>query len=90
MAESVDHVVSREDVVVDDILAILRKRSGADLRAYPQTRSAILIALAGYASHPDKRAAQSAGFDAHVAKPLSLSGLPKIIARVERAGARGN
>jgi len=40
------------------------------LRAHPETRSIPLIALTGYGQLFDKATAGSAGFDAHLAKPV--------------------
>jgi two-component system CheB/CheR fusion protein len=54
-----------------------------ELRANPQTASAILIALTGYASPEDKQQATSAGFDLHLAKPLKISGLEQILAKLK-------
>lgn len=53
-----------------------------DLRADPRTRSAILIALTGYASAADQAQARAAGFDAHIAKPLRAGGLAQTIGSV--------
>jgi CheY-like chemotaxis protein len=38
----------------------------------PAMASALLIAMTGYASAEDLRAAKSAGFDEHLVKPVDL------------------
>jgi signal transduction histidine kinase/CheY-like chemotaxis protein len=55
------------------------------LRADPEARSVVLIALTGYASADDKERARSAGFDLHLAKPLSVAGLAESLATLERS-----
>lgn len=57
------------------------------LRAEPCMQSALLIALTGYASAPDRESARAAGFDLHLAKPLSIASLPAIIAQSSRRSA---
>jgi signal transduction histidine kinase len=54
-----------------------------EFRANPHTASAVLIALTGYASPEDKQQATSAGFDLHLAKPLKISGLEQILAKLK-------
>ena len=54
------------------------------LRADPSARSAILIALTGYASAADKERAHSAGFDLHLAKPLKVSRFSETLAQLAR------
>jgi CheY-like chemotaxis protein len=44
----------------------------------------IAIALTGYASHHDKRAALEAGFDVHVAKPVDFEDFVPLICRMAR------
>jgi CheY-like chemotaxis protein len=50
------------------------------LRAEEALRSARLIALTGYAQPEDCARAREAGFDAHVAKPVPLDELLRLIA----------
>lgn len=50
-----------------------------ELRSDPELRSTILIALTGYASAPDRELASFAGFDLHLAKPLKLAELTRIL-----------
>lgn len=76
----------RPDVVLCDIglpdkdgYAVARA-----LRADPRLAETVLIALTGYASAEDKRLADAAGFDHHLAKPLRLADLPALISRLRR------
>jgi CheY-like chemotaxis protein len=50
------------------------------IRENPSTRTALLVAVTGYASAADKEQAHSAGFDLHVAKPLEAARLAHIFA----------
>ncbi len=45
------------------------------LRKNPRTRSIFLIALTGYGTETDRRAALAAGFDAHLPKPVEVDAL---------------
>jgi PAS domain S-box-containing protein len=56
------------------------------LRALPQTRGAFLAALTGYSGPEDRRQTQSAGFDAHLPKPVDLDALRDILAKAARQG----
>ena len=70
------------DVVLCDIG--LPGMSGYDvaraLRGDPALRATRLIALSGYAQAEDRRRAQEAGFDAHVAKPPDVDELMRLVA----------
>jgi len=70
------------DVVLCDIG--LPGMSGYDvaraLRGDPALRATRLIALSGYAQAEDRRRAQEAGFDAHVAKPPDIDELMRLVA----------
>jgi signal transduction histidine kinase/DNA-binding response OmpR family regulator len=50
------------------------------LRAVPQTRSALLVALTGYGQSADRKQALDAGFDAHLIKPADIDALCDLIA----------
>jgi PAS domain S-box-containing protein len=50
------------------------------LRADPRTRQALLVAVTGYGQEQDRRAAQQAGFDHHMVKPVDLDRLEAILA----------
>ncbi len=53
------------------------------LRTYPETQHAVLIALTGYGQPEDRRKAMEAGFDHHLVKPVDLEKLEKLIDSVE-------
>ena len=74
------------DVIVCDIG--LPGMDGYDvaraLRADPALRKVHMVALSGYASAQDKAAAREAGFDTHLAKPISIHDLRAVLARFAR------
>jgi CheY-like chemotaxis protein len=45
------------------------------LRAQPETRHALLVAITGYGQDSDRRLAAEAGFDRHLVKPIDLEAL---------------
>jgi CheY-like chemotaxis protein len=49
------------------------------LRALPETRDAILIALTGYGQTEDRHRSQSAGFNHHLLKPLNFDQLKALL-----------
>jgi signal transduction histidine kinase len=49
------------------------------LRAMPQTRKSLLIALTGYGQQGDRARGQAAGFDGHLLKPVDPHALGKMI-----------
>lgn len=51
------------------------------LRAHAATAATRLIAVTGYGSEEDRDRAKSAGFDAHITKPVNL---PELLAQVQR------
>jgi signal transduction histidine kinase/CheY-like chemotaxis protein len=57
------------------------------LRADPATAGAMLVALTGYALPDDQRRAAEAGFDRHLAKPVSLDDLDAVLAAAPRLRA---
>ena len=60
------------------------------LRASPDTRGTLLVALTGYGQPEDRRRAFDAGFDEHLVKPLDMARLQELLARRSddsRAGA---
>ncbi|HVK70789.1 MAG TPA: ATP-binding protein [Polyangium sp.] len=60
------------------------------LRADPTHRDRILIALTGYASPEDRKLSRAAGFDRHLAKPLDLKTLDRLLAELcDPAGPAG-
>ncbi|MDC3955887.1 hybrid sensor histidine kinase/response regulator [Polyangium jinanense] len=52
------------------------------LRADSAHRDRILIALTGYASPEDRKRSRAAGFDRHLAKPLDLKTLDRLLAEL--------
>jgi CheY-like chemotaxis protein len=49
------------------------------LRAQPQFRESLMVALSGYTDMSDVRRALNAGFDLHVAKPISAVDVARIL-----------
>jgi signal transduction histidine kinase len=72
------------DVVLCDIG--LPEMDGFDvasaMRADPTLRSTALVALSGYAAPADVERASEAGFDRHVAKPVDIASLERIMGEV--------
>jgi PAS domain S-box-containing protein len=52
------------------------------LRAMPGLAGARLVAVTGYGEARDRRAAEQAGFDGHVVKPVTLAALEQELSRV--------
>lgn len=50
------------------------------LRNQPATQACHLIAVTGYTQENDRRMAREAGFELHLAKPLDLPEIEKILA----------
>jgi CheY-like chemotaxis protein len=50
------------------------------LRAAPEGRDLVLIALTGYGRPDDVRRAREAGFDAHLVKPVDVDELGRLLA----------
>ena len=55
------------------------------LRAIPELRGAVLVALTGYGQQEDRRQAEEAGFDHHLVKPADLALVSEILASVQQA-----
>jgi signal transduction histidine kinase/ActR/RegA family two-component response regulator len=51
------------------------------IRATPDLKETVVVALTGYGQEEDRRRAKEAGFDYHVTKPASVAGLREILAR---------
>jgi len=51
-----------------------------EIRKIDEMSETMLIALTGYGRHTDRQAAMSAGFDAHLVKPLDPAELYALIA----------
>jgi PAS domain S-box-containing protein len=56
------------------------------MRRDPALREARLVALTGYAGPDDIAAARAAGFDAHLAKPLSPETIEQVLSQVQAPG----
>ena len=52
----------------------------AQLRAQPETKGALLIAVSGYGREADLRSSRRAGFDHHLIKPVNVEELLKLLA----------
>jgi CheY-like chemotaxis protein len=50
------------------------------LREYPELRGLVLVAVTGWGQDEDRRQAQEAGFDHHLAKPADLGVLKALLA----------
>jgi CheY-like chemotaxis protein len=77
-----DVVVTDIGMPIEDGYSLVRKLRGMKLG-----QKVIAIALTGYASHNDKRAALEAGFDVHVAKPVDFSDFVPLISRMARSAS---
>ncbi len=58
-----------------------------ELRRLPEAKEATLIAQTGWAQEVDRRRTQAAGFDAHLAKPVSVGALMETVARLRQRSA---
>jgi CheY-like chemotaxis protein len=66
---------------------------GERLRADPALKGIVLIAVTGYAQELDRRRSSASGFDAHMAKPIDVHELDRLIrthANGSRASLRAN
>jgi DNA-binding response OmpR family regulator len=50
-----------------------------ELRALPQTKSSLLVALTGFGHEEDRKRAAEAGFDAYQVKPVDPGAIEKIL-----------
>jgi two-component system OmpR family response regulator len=50
-----------------------------EMRARPNTKTALMIALTGYGGESDRQKAREAGFDHHLVKPVSFAAIEKVI-----------
>jgi len=60
---------------------------GERLRADPDLRGIVLVAVTGYAQELDRRRSAASGFDAHMAKPIDVHELDRLI-RARADGSR--
>ena len=79
----------KPEVVLLDIG--LPGRSGYEvaehIRTQPWGRSALLVAITGWGQEEDRRRSESAGFDAHLVKPIDPAALERLLAARERPAA---
>jgi DNA-binding response OmpR family regulator len=61
-----------------------------ELRALPQTRTALLVALTGYGHEDDKARATEAGFDAYQVKPVEPAAIEKLLDAFFRSQANAS
>jgi len=57
------------------------------IRAHRECANAILVALTGWAAKEDKERAYAAGFDLHVAKPMSAEQLEEVLSLLNPSAA---
>jgi signal transduction histidine kinase/ActR/RegA family two-component response regulator len=74
-----DVIVTDIGMPVEDGYSLVRK-----VRRTPLGQNIVAIALTGYASQHDKRAALEAGFDVHVSKPVDFNDFVPLISRMAR------
>jgi two-component system CheB/CheR fusion protein len=60
-----------------------------ELRKEPGADAVCLVALTGYAQPEDQRRAREAGFDLHLAKPVVLEQVEKVLAHEPAKAASG-
>ncbi len=58
------------------------------LRGDPALAGAMLVALTGWGSEDDKRQSREAGFDYHLTKPVEVTSIQSILARVATGGGQ--
>jgi len=58
-----------------------------EIRRQPTGANALLVAVTGWTSREAKYRAYEAGFDLHVAKPLTIDGLKELLSLVDPAAA---
>ena len=58
------------------------------LRADPDLRQAMIVAMTGYGQEEDKQRSQEAGFNAHLVKPVDLDLLQQLLANPDLACSR--
>ena len=56
------------------------------MRGEPSLSGAVLVALTGWGSEDDKRQSREAGFDFHLTKPVEVTAIENILARVVQGG----
>jgi CheY-like chemotaxis protein len=59
------------------------------LKAAPETRGIVIVALTAYAMKGDEDKARAAGCDGYIAKPIDVRTLPQAVADYLRLGSSG-
>jgi CheY-like chemotaxis protein len=59
------------------------------LKAAPETRGIVIVALTAYAMKGDEEKARAAGCDGYIAKPINVRTLPHAVAEYLRLGPSG-
>jgi CheY-like chemotaxis protein len=59
------------------------------IRALPNTKSTLLVALTGYGRDEDKERTRAAGFDYHMTKPVEIDALRGLVTSLGSAVATG-
>lgn len=83
--EAVDVILAEQpDVALIDIglPGIDGHEVARRLRAAPEGRDLVLVALTGYGRPDDARRAREAGFDAHLVKPVDIDELVRMLAQL--------
>lgn len=79
---------TRPDIVISDIG--MPEMSGYDLareiRARPELRQVILIAVTGFGDESDREQALAAGFDFFLTKPVGIHGLEELLSSIAEGG----
>lgn len=78
IAQSFKPEVSLVDIGLPDMDGTLLARR---LRALPETRRSLLVAVTGYGQDEDKRKSLDAGFNAHLVKPMKVDDLQYLLSQ---------
>jgi CheY-like chemotaxis protein len=57
------------------------------LKAMPETREAVFVAVTGYGRPDDRERARQAGFDHHLVKPVKLAAIRELLDEYARIRA---
>ena len=64
------------------------RATARELRASPDTRHAVLVALTGWGAKDDRARSREAGFDHHLTKPAGLAAVDGLLAQMGAARAK--
>jgi PAS domain S-box-containing protein len=65
-------------------------RVAQQLRQLPGGQGLLLVAVTGYAQEADRQRCREAGFDHHLAKPVDLAGLHRVLTDPKLTGTQGD